>query len=142
MHLLERLEHDIYKDGPEEIDPSTIAKYCAGVNGDVQSITETISKRQEPHVRHPPPVEAARCKSPFQSTLELEAFKQALQQATSRDLHPAYVGLDLPYGPSETFTTGRCRSGITVPLPYDVWYPRSLLWCGALDLATRIKLYL
>ena len=104
-------------------------------------MTETITKGQEVHVRHPP-VEAAWCKSPFHSTLELEAFQQALQQSTSMDLRPAYFGLDLPYLPSETFSTGRSRKGNTVPLPYDIWYLRIILWCRAIDLVTRIKLYL
>lgn len=130
----------MHKGDSEEVDPSTLAQYCAGVNGDVQSITSKISKGQEIHVRHPP-IEAARCKSPFRSTLELDAFQQALQQVESMDLRPAYLGLDLPYAPSETFCTGRSRGGITVPLPYDVWYPRILLWCQAIDLVTRIKLY-
>ena len=130
----------MYKGNSEEVDPSTLAQYCAGVNGDVQSITDKIVKGQEVHVRHPP-VEAARCKSPFQSTLEFDAFQQALQQATSNKSCPAYLGLNLPYAPSETFFTGRSRKGITVPLPYNVWYPRILLWCRAIDLVTRIKLY-
>lgn len=76
MHLLERLEHDIYKDGPEEIDPSTIAKYCAGVNGDVQSITETISKRQEPHVRHPPPLKLPVVNHPSNQPLSLRPLNR------------------------------------------------------------------
>ena len=140
MRLLERLEHGVYKGDSEEIDPSTLTQYCAGINGDAQSIPDKITKGQEVHVRHPP-VEAAQSGSPFQSILKLEAFQQALQQATSRDLRPAYLGLDLPYEPSETFYTGRSRKGITVPLPYDVWYPRILVWCRAIDLVTRIKLY-
>jgi len=123
-----------------EVDPSTLAQYCAGVNGDVQSITDKITKGQEAHVRHQP-VEAAQSKSPFRSNIELEAFQQALQQATSKNLRPAYLGLDLPYAPSETFYAGTSRKAITVPLPYNVWYPRILVWCRAIDLVTRIKLY-
>jgi hypothetical protein len=140
MRLLERLEHGVYKGDSEDVDPSTLAQYCTGANGNVQSIMDTISKGQEVHIRHPP-VEAAQGESPFKSTLERDAFQQALEQSTSRDLRPAYLGLDLPYEPSETFYTGRSRKGITVPLPYDVWYPRILLWCTAIDLVTRIKLY-
>lgn len=141
MRLLQRLEHGIYKDDAEEVDPSTLAQYCAGVNGNPQSIADRIVKGQEAHVRHPP-VEAACGGSPFSSTLELEAFQQALEQVTSSNLHPAYLGLDIPYEPSETFTTGRCRKGLTIPLPYDIWYPRILHWCRAIDLATRIPLCL
>jgi hypothetical protein len=140
MRLLERLEHGVYKGDSENVDPSTLAQYCAGANVDVQSMTQRIAEGQEVHVRHPP-VEAARCKSPFRSALELEAFQQALQQSTSKNLHPAYLGLDAPYAPSETFNTGMSRKGITVPLPYEIWYPRILLWCRAIDLVTRIKLY-
>ena len=139
MRLLERLEHGVYKGNSGEVDYMTLTQYCAGINGDVQSVTENISKGQEVHVRHSP-VEAARSKPPFRTTLQLEAFQQALQQATSMDLRPAYLGLDLPYEPSETFYTGRSRKGITVPLPYNVWYPRVLVWCQAIDLVTRIKL--
>ena len=139
MRLLEWLEHGVYKGNSGEVDYSTLTQYCAGINGDVQSVTENISKGQEVHVRHSP-VEAARSKPPFRTTLQLEAFQQALQQAMSMDLRPAYLGLDLPYEPSETFYTGRSRKGITVPLPYNVWYPRVLVWCQAIDLVTRIKL--
>lgn len=140
MRLLGRLEHGVYVGGTDEVDPSTLAQYCAGVSGSTQSVTDKIAKGQEVHVRHPP-VEAAHGKYPFRSVLELEAFQQALEQATSKDLRPAYLGLDLPYEPSETFTTGRSRKGITVPLPCDIWYPRVLRWCRAIDLVTRIKLY-
>ena len=140
MCLLEWLEHGVYKGDSKEIDLSTLAQYCARVNGDAQSIADKITKGQEVHVHHPP-AEAAQSGSPFQSILKLEAFQQALQQATSRDLRPAYLGLDLPYKPSEKFYTGRSRKGITVPLPYDVWYPRILVWCRAIDLVTHIKLY-
>lgn len=138
MRLLGRLEHGVYKGDSEEVDASTIAQYCAGV-GDTRSLTSKIAKGQEVHIRHPP-VEAAQRKSPFRSVLELEVFQQALQRVTSEDLRPAYLGLDQPYEPSETFYTGRSRAGITVPLPYDVWYPRILLWCRSVDLVTRIKL--
>lgn len=140
MHLLGRLEHGVYVGDGEEVDPSTLAQYCAGASGDTQSIADKIVKGQEMHVRHPP-VEAAHNKTPFQSALELEAFQQALEEVTSKDLRPAYLGLDLPYEPSETFTTGRSRKGITIPLPCDIWYPRILLWCRGIDLVTRIKLY-
>jgi hypothetical protein len=141
IRLLERLENGVYKGDSEEIHPSTLAQYCAGVNSsNAQSITRKIAKGQETHVRNPP-VEAARSRSPFRSPFELEAFKEALQQATSNDLRPAYLGLDLPYEPAETFYTGRSKKGHTVPLPYDVWFPRILLWCRSLDLITRIKLY-
>jgi len=108
MRLLEHLEHSVYKGDSEEVDPSTLAQYCAGVNGDTQSITDKISKGQEVHVRHPP-VEAAQGKSPFRSTLEFKAFQRALQHATTKDLHPAYVGLDLPHEPSETFYTASVK---------------------------------
>lgn len=141
IRLLERLENGVYKGDSEEVHPSTLAQYCAGVNsGDAQSITSKVAKGQEVHVRHPP-VEAARSRSPFRSTLELEAFQLALQQTTSNDLRPAYLGLDLPYEPAETFYTGRSKKGLTVPLPYDIWFPRILLWCRSIDLVTRIKLY-
>jgi len=33
------------------------------------------------------------------------------------------------------------QEGHTVPLPYDVWYPRILLWCKVVDLVIRIKFY-
>lgn len=140
MRLLGRLEHGVYVGDGEEVDPSTLAQYCAGVSGSTQSITANIVKGQEVHVHHPP-VEAADGKTPFRSVLELKAFQQALEEATLKDLRPAYLGLDLPYEPSETFTTGRSRKGITVPLPREIWYPRILLWCRGIDLVTRIKLY-
>ena len=141
IRLLERLENGVYKGGSEEVHPSTLAQYCAGVSGsDTQSLTSRIAKGQEAHVRHPP-VEAASNWSPFRSTVELEAFQLALQQTTSNNLRPAYLGLDLPYEPSETFYTGRSRKGLTVPLPYNIWFPRILLWCRSIDLVTRIKLY-
>ena len=131
----------MFKGDSEEVHPSTLAQYCAGVNGNnAQSLATKVAKGQEAHVRHPP-VEAAGSGSPFRSTLELRAFKEALQQTTSNDLRPAYLGLDLPYEPTETFYTGRSKKGLTVPLPYDVWFPRILLWCRSIDLITCIKLY-
>ena len=105
MRLLGRLEHGVYVGDGEEVDPSTLAQYCAGVSGSTQSITANIVKGQEVHVRHPP-VEAADGKTPFRSVLELKAFQQALEEATLKDLRPAYLGLDLPYEPSERSPQG------------------------------------
>ena len=141
IRLLERLENGVYKGGSEEVHPSTLAQYCAGVNSsDTQSLTNKVAKGQEAHVRHPP-VEAASSRTPFRSSVEFKAFQLALQKTTSDNLRPAYLGLELPYEPAETFYTGRSKNGLTVPLPYDVWYPRILLWCRSIDLVTRVKLY-
>ena len=49
MRLLERLEHGVYE-GVSTVEPSTVAQYCAGVNRDVQSIMEKVSKGEEAHV--------------------------------------------------------------------------------------------
>ena len=116
----------VYKGNPEEVDPSTLAQYCAGTSGDVQSIPSKITKGREMHVRHPP-VGAALSKSSFRSILELDAFKQVLRRVDFEDLRLAYLGLDLPYEASKSFSTGTCGKGITVPLPHEVWHPRILL---------------
>lgn len=87
MRLLEWLETGVYKGDSEAVDPSTLAQYCAGSNGCVQSITKQIVMGQEIHARHPP-VEAAQCNSPSHSTLELETSSSRCSDLSSTIFAP------------------------------------------------------
>ena len=53
MRLFERLEHGVYKGDSEKISPSTLAQYCAEVNGDAQSMTKRITGTRIAHSPSP-----------------------------------------------------------------------------------------
>lgn len=82
----------------------------------------------EHQVRHAP-VEVMDSSCPFRDDAELHLFAEALDILKSQGVVPVGFNLESTYHPIETFRTGRCRKGISVPLPHEVWFPRILLWC-------------
>lgn len=77
---------------------------------------------------------------PFHNDTELRLFAEALDLVREQGIVPASFGLEEPYHSIETFHTGRCRKGISVPLPHEVWYPRVLLWCQALNILKKFPM--
>ena len=98
-----------------------------------------IGAGQERQVRHAP-VEVVKSRCPFHTDNELELFVSALDLIKQQGVVPAGFGLEDPYSSIEKFHTGRSRKGISVALPYKVWYPRVLLWCQALDILKRFPM--
>lgn len=92
-----------------------------------------IGAGQERQVRHPA-TEVPEASCPFRSRDELEIFHDTLNEIKARKRVPVGFHLEGRFETSETFSTGRMRKGLTVTLEYQIWYPRVLLWCQALEL--------
>ena len=109
---------------------------AAGVeNGQVvswQEITETIAKAQRRNIRHDA-AEVAKAAVPFENGDEAHAFALALDSVLSFS-YPAGFGLTEEYESLESYRTGHSTKTLTIPLPYDVWFPCIVVWCKALDL--------
>lgn len=115
-------------DDAEENEPVEIARSA-----------KIIGIGQENQVRHPPAM-VPRASCPFESMEDIHLFWDALDIIRARKSIPQGFMLDKLYESTETFSTGRCKNGLTVPLDYEVWYPRILLWCQALDLLKQFHL--
>lgn len=98
-----------------------------------------IGEGQETQIRHEA-TDVPEGVSPFASELEEKAFVMAMKDLNDRKLVPEGFRLSENYVSNETFFTGHAKNGLTIPLPYERWYPRIIEWCQALDLMTRIPL--
>lgn len=92
---------------------------------------------------HHKPVANARHSSPFRSDDAALAFIDQLKTTLATDQIPAGYGV-LPgeYGPGDYPTSGTVHAGrgadLVILLPKDLWYPRAVRWCKALDLLKRV----
>lgn len=71
---------------------------------------------------------------PFENGDEAHAFALALDDALSSSSYPAGFGLNEEYESLESYRTGCSTKLLIIPLPYNVWFPRIVVWCKALDL--------
>lgn len=100
---------------------------------------QQISQTQGQHVRRQP-AHVPGAASPFHNEEESQIFFAALDDIQLRQLAPAAFNLDMPYEPSEVYRTGRAKKDILMTLNHEVWFPRILLWCQALDLLKRFPM--
>jgi hypothetical protein len=155
--------HGKYKDAVDDLDPSTLHQYYGvtrtkpprkeGETGaghddyeedsetgiELKGIANTIGRGQQKQVRHPA-IDVPNTSCPFTNDIESEVFFTSLDEVKTTNRIPAGFGLTEPYEPVETFRTGRARKNLAIPLPHDVWFPRILLWCQALDLLKRFPM--
>ena len=117
---------------------------CADVEvNDIQEvswvhITEIIAKAQGRNIRHDA-AEVASSDTPFRNKDEGAAFAIAFREALNADSYPEGFNLSDDYEPSESYRTGRSSRPISIPLPYNVWFPRIVVWCKALDTLKHIE---
>lgn len=102
-------------------------------------IAQAIGAGQEKQIRHPA-IEVPPATNPFMNEIQEQAFFGALDVLQSEGSIPKGFDLDHQYEPTETYTTGRSRKGLRVPLPHAIWYPRILLWCRAITLLKRVSI--
>lgn len=107
-----------------------------GNGGTWKEIAGIIAKAQRRNIRHEA-AEVARSAIPFEDRNEADAFLVALQHTLSSRKRPDGYQLDDEYESSESYKTGRSSTPLVIPLPYDVWFPRIVVWCKALDLLKR-----
>ena len=104
-----------------------------------QGIAEIITKAQRRNIRHDA-AEVAASAFPFESAEEAQVFVIALDQALSSGERPANFALNDEYRSLESYTTGRSSKPLVITLPHDIWFPRIVVWCTALDLLKRLSL--
>jgi len=63
-----------------------------------------------------------------------------LASALESSSYPAGFGLMGEYESVESYKTGRSLKPLIIPLPYEVWFPRIVVWCRALDLLKRLAI--
>lgn len=93
---------------------------------------------QEKQVRHQA-AEVADTRLPF-SKAELQMFARQLAEDLAAYCYPSGYSLNEEYEPLESYTTGRSTKQLVIPLPHQIWFPRMVVWCKALDLFNRVQL--
>ena len=98
---------------------------------------ETIAKAQRCNFCHEA-AEVAKTTMPFENEDEMRAFALALDNALASSKFPAGFRLNEEYESLESYKTGCSSKPLIIPLPYDVWFPRIIVWCKVLDLLKRL----
>lgn len=144
LRLLGQTKFGVYDGSGGLIDPSVPFQDCSSQSlspeGGMESeLAQVILQAQKRNVRHEA-TKVAETGSPFNSDDELQMFaRQLADDLTSRSF-PSGFNLNDEYGSLESYTTGRSAKPLVIPLPYKIWFPRTVVWCKALDLLNRIQL--
>jgi hypothetical protein len=157
IRLLGQTEYGVY-DQADTVDPALLHRYygAAGLGADdtgdddagqmldedgqsQRDIAGIIANAQLRNVRHEA-AEVAKNTSPFGSEEDQYAFTLALDIALNSGEYPAGFHLNGEYQSFESYKTGRSTKALVIPLPYNVWFPRIVVWCKALDLLKRLSL--
>lgn len=153
IRLLGQTKHGVY-DAVDAADPALLHRYYGagvalepddeetGLMSDRQTqrdIAEIIAAAQSRNIRHEAAA-VAKNSSPFEDEHDLYAFALAMDTVLNSETYPVGFNLDEEYESFESYKTGRSAKPLTIPLPYDVWFPRIIVWCKALDLLKRFPL--
>ncbi|KAF8546224.1 hypothetical protein OG21DRAFT_1427701 [Imleria badia] len=84
--------------------------------------------------------------APFHTIQAYKAFRSALWETQEQGIIPPGYGVakeewlgDL-YPEIELISVGCSKQEYTVELPFEVWWPRSVLWAQGLDIMTCISM--
>jgi hypothetical protein len=129
-----------YSDGDSQGDGGSNEDSTEGVVEDrYQGIAEVIANAQKRNIRHDA-AEVAISSVPFENKDEMRAYTLALENSLASSECPAGFGLSEEYGSVESYKTGRSTKPLIIPLPHEVWFPRIVVWCKALDLLKRLSI--
>ena len=125
--------------GPDpDADGGPMDESETGRVGSWQDIAGVIATAQGRNVRHEA-AEVARSAMPFTNASEGRVFASSLKRALSSKAYPAGFHLNDEYESKESYTTGRSSKPLVIPLPHNVWFPRILAWCTAIDILMRLE---
>ena len=79
---------------------------------------------------------------PFINADEGRVFARTLKRTLSSKEYPAGFHLNDEYESEESYMTGHSSKPLVIPLPHNVWFPRILAWCTAVDILMRLELYI
>ena len=66
-------------------------------------------------------------------------FASTLDVALASSVYPDGFGLHEEYEPLESYKTGRSSKPLVIPLPHNIWFPRIVVWCKAIDLLKHLQ---
>ncbi|KAJ7199989.1 hypothetical protein GGX14DRAFT_372637, partial [Mycena pura] len=107
----------------------------------LQDLDNAIEADQDRHVRHDG-VEVEQAEAPFDKDQE-EIFAEILERMKAAEIIPDNFGVTPPeweepnYGELETIKIA--RKSVEIQLPFDVWYPRAVLWAQGLTIMKKIQ---
>lgn len=159
MRFLATAEQGVYLDEDDEfntVHPDLLDRYYgtdgpivhrqlgqtgAGHAADEGDIADEVGARvgsdQQANVRHAA-VDAPNDSCPFTSAEAVDLFYEALAEAEDQGIilnHLMVTAAEWPNGyPTHELITTGTQSGkkLSVALPYDIWWPRAVLWARAL----------
>lgn len=106
--------------------------------GEIADLPSRIATEQAPQFLHRA-IRVPEHTNPFAATTTLTAFTEALIQVQQLYHMPIGMGIrqeewDGGYPEIATIRSGRRgRKELRVELPHDIWYPRAVQWCQALE---------
>ncbi|TRM70605.1 hypothetical protein BD626DRAFT_391090 [Schizophyllum amplum] len=158
--LLSEREQGVYLDEFQDVHPDVLAEYlnvdppksrshtsrrtekeASKEVPDIQEIEAMIKEQQAVNLRHDAiPVADHRC--PFQTEEDLDLWRSVLSRL--REEKPVVTGLGVApeeweggvYPDYRTLKVG--KKYVDIPLPMDVWYPRSALWASGIKAMEQI----
>jgi hypothetical protein len=97
-----------------------------------RSIAKAVTEYQMRNIRHDV-AEVAKGEIPFQGEDQLDYFVASFQTSLESEEYPDGFELDAEYESSESYKTGRSTKPLVIPLPHNIWFPRIVVWCKALN---------
>lgn len=112
--------------------------------GDIlEEVGAQVKSDQQSNIRHAA-VDVPDTSNPWQSAHVVNIFRQALTEAQDNNIIPDHLMVmpdDWPNGyPTHEFITSGTRSGkrLLIALPYDIWWPRAVLWAQSLRIMQQL----
>lgn len=102
-----------------------------------------IAADQQSHIRHDP-VDVPKHTAPFASEATENIFYSALKDVTAAGMVPQDLGVHESewdgggYPIFEAIKSGQRGKLLNMALPFEIWWPKAVVWAQGLDLMTRI----
>jgi hypothetical protein len=101
-----------------------------------------IAEDQDRHIRHAP-IDVVENECPFDSEDAMGIFSAALQEVKLTGIIPESFGVaeheweERFYGETEVVKVG--RKDVEIALPFQLWWPRAVVWAQGLEIMVRIQ---
>ncbi|KAJ7185054.1 hypothetical protein C8R46DRAFT_1300877 [Mycena filopes] len=128
MRFIGELKYGKYADNFENVHPDILQRYA--------------NANQDRHVRHDT-IEVTANKFPFNSEAAELLFSSSLKEARESGIIPVGLGVAEEeweggiYTEAELVKVG--RKEVEVALPFQIWWPRAVIWAQGLELMAKIQ---
>ncbi|KAK6983886.1 Integrase catalytic domain-containing protein [Favolaschia claudopus] len=136
MRFEGELKYGKYIDNFDEVQAELVEHYGA------QDLDSAIAGDQDRHIRHDA-IEVADNQSPFESSEALGIFSDILKDVSLQGIIPTNFGVAQSewegnsYGETEFVKVG--RKDVEIALPFDIWWPRAVLWAQGMEIMIRMQ---